>query len=239
MIAQCRDCWFQCGRSIARFLGNARRWLLAGGLIVAAIGAVHALDFDRLLAQFRGLGGRDAVLRDWEKLLVDAKALETKEKLRRVNDFFNRRVQFGDDQDIWGQSDYWATLLETLSKGKGDCEDFTTAKYFTLLNAGVPNEQLRLIYVRAKIGGVNSRVTQPHMILAYYDSPEADPIVLDNLISDLRPAPRRPDLQPIFSFNRQSIWQGGANGNGNAPDGRVHISHWQGLLTRARAEGFD
>lgn len=239
MIAQCRDYWFQCGRSIARRLGNARRWFLAAGFIVAAVGAVQALDFDRLLAQFRGLGGRDPVLRDWEKLLVDARPLETKEKLRRVNDFFNRRVQSGDDQEIWGQSDYWATLLETLSKGKGDCEDFTTAKYFTLLNAGVANDQLRLIYVKAKIGGATSRVTQPHMVLAYYDAPEADPLVLDNLISDLRPAPRRPDLQPIFSFNRQSIWQGGANGNGAAPDGAVHISHWQGLLARAQAEGFD
>jgi len=237
MIAQCRNCWFQSGRAIARRLGNARRWLLAAGLIVTAIGGVQALDFDRLLAQFRGLGGRDTVLRDWERLLVDARTLETKEKLRRVNDFFNRRVQSGDDLEIWGQSDYWATLLETLSKGKGDCEDFTTAKYFTLLNAGVPNEQLRLIYVKAKIGGTSSRVSQPHMVLAYYDAPEADPIVLDNLISDLRPAPRRPDLQPIFSFNRQSVWQGGANGN--APDGPVQISHWRGLLARAHAEGSD
>jgi predicted transglutaminase-like cysteine proteinase len=240
MIAQCRNGWMQCSGFIARrVVANTRRALLLATLIVAAVGASHALDFDGLLARFRGLGGQDPVLRDWEKLLVDAKPLGTNEKLRRVNDFFNRRVQFGDDQDIWGQSDYWATLLETLSKGKGDCEDFTTAKYFTLLNVGVPNDQLRLIYVKARIGGASSRVTQPHMVLAYYDAPEADPIVLDNLISDLRPAPRRPDLQPIFSFNRQSIWQGGANKNGNAPDGTVQISHWQGLLIRARAEGFD
>lgn len=225
---------------VARVKRVVRRCLLLPILvIVAAVGASHALDFDHLLTRFRGFGGQDPVLRDWEKLLVDARPLATKDKLRRVNDFFNGRIQSGDDQEIWGQSDYWATLLETLARGQGDCEDFTTAKYFTLLNVGVPNEQLRLIYVKAKIGGTASRVSQPHMVLAYYDAPEADPIVLDNLIADLRPAPRRPDLQPVFSFNSQSIWQGAAGKTAAAPNGFGLLSHWEGLLTRAKAEGFD
>jgi predicted transglutaminase-like cysteine proteinase len=107
---------------------------------------------------------------------------------------------------IWGQSDYWATPLETLAKGKGDCEDFTIAKYFTLLEAGLPNEQLRLIYVKARIGGAASNVTQAHMVLAYYSEPDAEPLILDNLITDIRPASRRPDLQPVFSFNSMGIW---------------------------------
>ena len=96
---------------------------------------------DQLL---RGFGGQDPVLRDWEKLLADAKPLATKDKLRRVNDFFNRRIQSGDDQEIWGQSDYWATLLETLARGRGDCEDFTIGKYFTLITVP-PGEQARLV----------------------------------------------------------------------------------------------
>jgi predicted transglutaminase-like cysteine proteinase len=239
MIAQGRNRWLECGICIARSFRTARRCLVAAALIVAAAGAVHALDFGRLLVQFRGLGGQDAVLRDWERLLVDARPLETKEKLRRVNDFFNRRIQFGDDQAIWGQSDYWATLLETLSKGQGDCEDFTTAKYFTLLNTGVPIDQLRLIYVKARIGGASSRVTQPHMVLAYYDTPEADPIVLDNLITEPRPAPRRPDLQPVFSFNSQNLWAGAEGRTAASPNGTLHLSHWEGLLNRVKAEGFD
>lgn len=231
----------QCSSFFARGREVVRRWLLLPIIIiVAAAGASHALDFDYILARFRGFGGQDPVLRDWERLLADARPLATKDKLRRVNDFFNRRIQSGDDQEIWGQSDYWATLLETLARGRGDCEDFTTAKYFTLLNVGVPNEQLRLIYVKAKIGGTASRVTQPHMVLAYYDTPEADPLLLDNLIADLRSAPRRPDLQPVFSFNSQTIWQGAAGRTTPAaPNGTLHLSQWEGLLKRAKAEGFD
>jgi predicted transglutaminase-like cysteine proteinase len=230
----------QCSNFVARVKRGVRLWLVLPILIiVAALGAGHALDFDYLRARFRGFGGQDPVLRDWEKLLADARPLATKDKLRRVNDFFNRRIQTGDDQEIWGQSDYWATLLETLAKGRGDCEDFTTAKYFTLLNAGVPNEQLRLIYVKARIGGPSSNVTQPHMVLAYYGAPEADPVVLDNLITDLRSAPRRPDLQPVFSFNSQGLWQGAAGRTPPAPNGTLRLSQWEGLLVRSKADGFD
>ena len=39
--------------------------------------------------------------------LVDDEA----EKLKRVNDFFNRQIRFEDDSVIWQQTDYWATPL--------------------------------------------------------------------------------------------------------------------------------
>lgn len=208
-------------------------------LLLAASFAV-AVDFDRLASvmnqRFGEAGAKS--LRDWQKFLVDAGQLETAEKLKRVNEFFNRRVRFGEDQQIWGQSDYWATPLETLGKGAGDCEDFTIAKYFTLLSLGVPNEQLRLIYVKARIGGMNSSLTQAHMVLAYYPAPDAEPLVLDNLITEIRPAGRRPDLLPVFSFNSQGIWQGAADGGAPGAGGVGSLSRWQSLLQRAHAEGF-
>lgn len=206
-------------------------------IVALTVGVAFALDINRVVSSFRGLNGNEAVLRDWQRLLTGVKPLGTMDKLKRVNEFFNHHIQFGDDQAIWGQSDYWATLLETLAKGKGDCEDFTIAKYFTLLDADIPNEQLRLIYVKARIGGPDSSVIQAHMVLAYYATPDADPIVLDNLISELRPARRRPDLQPVFSFNSQGIWSGGAANTG--PAGQSKLSRWNDLLKRARAEGFE
>jgi predicted transglutaminase-like cysteine proteinase len=195
---------------------------------------------DRLLVTLQRLGGPAALLGDWQKLLEATTTLNVPEdKLRRVNEFFNRRIQFGDDQQIWGQSDYWATPMETLAKGKGDCEDFTIAKYFTLLNAGIPNEQLRLVYVKARIGGTSSTVQQAHMVLAWYATPDAEPLVLDNLITEIRPAARRPDLLPVFSFNSQGIWQGAAGGEPQSAAGVGRLSRWQDLLQRARKEGFD
>jgi hypothetical protein len=77
------------------------------------------------------------------------------------------------------------------------------------------------------------------MVLAYYDTPEADPVVLDNLTTALRPAPRRPDLEPVFSFNSQNLWAGLKGGTAPAPNGTLHLSQWEDLLRRVKVEGFD
>ena len=47
---------------------------------------------------------------------------------------------------------------------------------------------------------------QAHRVLAYYPTPEVEPLILDNLVSDMHPASRRPDLLPVFSFNAQGLW---------------------------------
>ena len=72
---------------------------------------------------------------------------------------------------------------------------------------------------------------------AWYRTPEVEPLILDNLASDMQPASRRPDLLPVFSFNTQGLWQGatGARGAG----GPASLSRWTELLRRVRAEGFD
>lgn len=215
----------------------------AAALVVSvgiALVPAAAFDVDRLLARFQQLGGSVGNFQDWRQVIEDAQHMSSvKDKLRRVNEFFNRRIQFADDQEVWGQSDYWATPMETLAKGKGDCEDFTIAKYFTLLNAGVPDPQLRLVYVKATIGGPQSKLVQAHMVLAYYPAPDAEPLVLDNLITDIRPASRRPDLTPVFSFNDQGIWQGAGGSDAKSVGGISRLSRWQDLLRRARQEGFD
>lgn len=211
-------------------------------LLVICLALTPALGFDadRLLASLQALGGTVASFRDWQQLNSEAAALpRADDKLRRVNEFFNRRIRFADDREVWGQGDYWATPMETLAKGSGDCEDFSVGKYFTLLAAGLPDEQLRLVYVKARIGGPNSSITQAHMVLAYYRAPDAEPLILDNLITEIRPASRRPDLTPVFSFNGQGIWQGVAGNSAPSTGGLGRLSRWQDLLHRARREGFD
>jgi predicted transglutaminase-like cysteine proteinase len=196
-------------------------------------------DVEKMLATLQRYGGAPSVFRDWRQLIEDSKPLGTQDKLRRVNEFFNRKLLFLDDIKIWGQTDYWATPIETLAKGQGDCEDFTIAKYFTLLDAGMHNDQLRLIYVKARIGGPSSSVTQAHMVLAFYSAPEAEPLILDNLITEIRPASRRPDLQPVFSFNSQGIWANPSASGVPGSTGVGRLTRWQDLLNRAKAEGFE
>lgn len=215
--------------------------LVALMLIVCFVlphGNVTAIDFTRLQQAMQSLGGNKQNLTDWQRVMEESQALNANDKLRRINEFFNRRIQFRSDMEIWRQSDYWATPLETLAKGAGDCEDFTIAKYFTLLHLGIPVEQLRLIYVKARIGGSASNVQVAHMVLAYYPSPDAEPLVLDNLITDIRPASRRSDLQPVFSFNSQGVFAG-VEGHATVGSGGVQqLSRWSDLLQRAREQGF-
>ena len=229
---------FPVPRSLARIRSGSR----VGALVLCALAwlAASAVAYDgaRLQARLQAAGAAAPLMRDWSRMMDDNRDLTPDVKLKKVNEFFNRRIEFVDDQAVWGRSDFWATPFDSMTKGKGDCEDFVIAKYFSLLDMGIPDAQLRLIYVRARMGGPSSAVQQAHMVLAYYPSPEAEPLILDNLITEIRTAGRRPDLAPVFSFNRQGVFAGVAAG-GQAAGGTERLSAWQDLLQRVAKEGFN
>ncbi|MBB5018220.1 putative transglutaminase-like cysteine proteinase [Chitinivorax tropicus] len=196
-----------------------------------------AADLDRMQRMLEQQFGKATshVMADLRQMLIDTKPAPELDKLQRANEFFNRRLRFVDDKVLWGRDDYWATPVETLGKGGGDCEDFSIAKYFALRSLDVAESKLRLVYVKARVGGGNSTTFQAHMVLAYYAQPDAEPLVLDNLIGDIRPASRRPDLLPVFSFNGEGMWVG----NGGQPQPIDRLSRWKELLLRMHAEGSD
>ncbi len=206
--------------------------MLAVCLVWVGVGS-HAWVSERMLTQAQRLGPSVAARAQLlAQEIMEAQDLEEESRLKGVNTFFNRAIQFRDDKDVWGQLDYWASPLEMMNRGQGDCEDFAIAKYFALMAAGVPSAKLRLVYVRAQIGAV----TQAHMVLAYYSDPLAEPLILDNLLGDIRPASRRPDLKPVFSFNAEGMWQG--VGASSAGDPSARLSRWRDMLTKAKAEGW-
>jgi len=169
-------------------------------------------------------------LSDWKVLMENIKAADEGDKVKRVNDFVNRKVTWGDDKIIWKEKDYWATPVETIGRSAGDCEDFSIAKYYSLLASNVPMKKLRLVYVKAQM----SDRQQAHMVLAYYPEPNAEPLILDNIITSMRPAGRRPDLTPVFSFNGEGVFKGTAN---ESQGGTERLSKWQDLMKRAQIEG--
>ncbi len=222
-----------------RLFSGLRR-LKRGACLLALLAGLAAAEsgperMQRLAGERYGSAGTRAVA-DWRELLVSTAGLPDEAKLQRVNDFFNRRVRFGDDTEIWGKADYWATPLETLGRSAGDCEDFTIAKYATLRLAGVAPERLRLTYVKARIGRPGSHIVQAHMVLSYYPTPEAEPLVLDNLIAEILPASRRPDLTTVFGFDAAGLWVRGAPPR---VAGSAKLSKWQSVLMRMQAEGID
>ena len=207
--------------------------LLGAGWVFAGV------ELDRMLllaSQRYGDSGAASVIA-WRDLLTSSASQPEVSKLRRVNEFFNRRIRFSEDRDIWGTEDYWATPLEMLGRAEGDCEDFAIAKYMTLKLMGVPSEKMRLTYVKARLGGPQSSIVQAHMVLSYYPAPQDEPLVLDNLISDIRPASRRPDLTTIFGFNAEGLWVGGTVPRVTSSSQR--LSKWQSVLVRMREEGIE
>ena len=144
----------------------------------------------------------------WQRLMQTAKDLPDREKLERVNDFFNQNVDFVDDLIHWSVDDYWATPIEFLATGAGDCEDYSIAKYFTLLELGVEEKKMRITYVKAY------QLNQAHMVLTYFATPKAVPLVLDNLIPVIKPATQRTDLLPVYSFNGSGLWLAKSRGEG-------------------------
>lgn len=207
------------------------------GFLLLAFTASAALDLDKIqaLAQQRyGATGMTRV-QQWRNMLNQARGLPDSEKLKAVNSFFNQNTAFRDDQEIWNQADYWATPLETLGRGAGDCEDFTIAKYVTLKLLDVPIDRMRLIYVRAQIGGPHSRLSQAHMVLGYFQNPGDEPQILDNLVTEIYPASRRTDLYPVFSFNSEGLWVGQTSSN----NATARLSRWRDVIDRMRKEGFE
>lgn len=134
-------------------------------------------------------------------LLQKLQTADTKTKLERVNDFFNS-VKYGEDEDIYGVSDYWASPYEFLAKDKGDCEDYVIAKYFALLHLGIPSSKMFLSYVRVD-GAKNA-----HMVLTYFETPTSEPLILDSIRKIIFLASQRADLKPIYNFNPNILDKG-------------------------------
>ncbi|MNN18348.1 hypothetical protein D3C81_1315550 [compost metagenome] len=185
----------------------------------------------RAQALYGPLGEGQQRINDWQYLLTSQKQIGELEQLNVVNRFFNKQLRYVEDMDLWHEVDYWETPIEALWKGAGDCEDYAIAKYFSLRHLGVASEKLRITYVKA--------LTQnrAHMVLTYYSSPEAEPLVLDSLIDAIKPASQRMDLLPVYSFNAEGLWLPGAKGNKKVGDTK-RLSRWQDVLKKMQAEGF-
>lgn len=220
------------------FVGKLSPWRALILLFLAGL-AGAGVNIDRMLllaTQRYGNTGAASVIA-WRDMLTRSAAQPEAAKLRLVNEFFNRKIRFDDDSKVWGMADYWATPLEVMGRGEGDCEDFAIAKYMTLKLMGVPSAKMQLTYVKARIGGPQSTLVQAHMVLSYYPAPEDEPLVLDNLISDIRPASRRPDLTTVFGFNAEGLWVGG--GLPRVTHSSQRLSRWQTVLVKMREEGIE
>ena len=203
--------------------------IIAGLVIARPVFTQLVFHFDKeFLKKAEEKCGKEAPTRfvSWETLISSSKRLSDKEKLEKTNHFFNSRIIFVNDIDLWGAQDYWATPIEFLCKKAGDCEDFAIAKYFTLRAMGMPDEKLNISYVKAIQYGI------AHMVLTYYSQPGAEPLVLDNLVDVISPASKRTDLMPVFSFNASGLWTAVQRGQGKMAGSSSRLKSWQNLMQK-------
>lgn len=146
-------------------------------------------------------------IQDWQELIKELKfttALNEKEKVKLINKFWNKNLISSSDMEVWGKSDYWATPVESLTKGAGDCEDFVLGKYLSLLAIGVPEDKLKISYVKIRVGGLTSNVYDSHMVLQYESKNTT--FILDNMVAGLKERNKRIDIVEVFSFDNSNIY---------------------------------
>lgn len=137
-----------------------------------------------------------------KRLVDEGRLLRDKEEgsmLRVVSDFFYRHVRFIDDRRVWGRADYWASPAELLCKGDGDSEDVAIAQYFTLLQIGVPDDRMWLVYAK-------SHWTGPVIVLLYRTAEGGLEVLHYQGIWSLAHVEEGNILEPVYAFNIGQFW---------------------------------
>lgn len=165
----------------------------------------------------------------WQSMMQSVDKASVQDKLKSVNQFFAKTLHYRVDSSLYGVEDYWASLNETIMRGAGDCEDFAIAKYFSLKKLGVEADKLRLIYVKSRLAGSPSNVYQAHMVLGYFETPDADPYILDSLTPVIHRLSKRDDLVVKYSFNSEFLWVGKASLK-LSESRNVKLAKWQAVL---------
>ncbi len=208
-----------------KMAGPAKKMVLAG-LVIALHGEAETYQVpEKLLEQVRTEHGTVAEtrLRNWQKMINHSDAKLDLDKLALVNEFVNRAHPVN-DIDSWQKTDARANPLEFLINHAGDGQDFSVAKLFTLHRMGVPLAKLRISYVKSN--GLN----RPHTVLAYFSTPTAEPLILDNIERRIKSASARKDLEPIYLFDARDILMIDGDSKQLPAEKSNHIVKWKNLL---------
>ena len=81
----------------------------------------------------------------WDRIINEAKGLSKAGKIRAVHKYFNA-WPYKLDIANYHVNDYWATPMEFMRRS-GDCEDYSIAKFYALLQLGFKNDDMRIVAV--------------------------------------------------------------------------------------------
>ena len=125
-----------------------------------------------------------------------ARKREGRTRLGWLNRAINMSIKPVSDWAQYGDSDYWASPLQTLASGTGDCEDYAIVKYVALREVGIDADDLRLVIVQD-----DKRRTEHAVLAVRY---EQKWLILDNLTMAIITAEDVRAYRPLFALNSAS-----------------------------------
>lgn len=132
-------------------------------------------------------------------VIADSRALTGRARIGVVNRAINLAIRPTSDLAQWGVQDRWSAPLETLTTGRGDCEDYAIAKYVALTEAGVSKDDVKLVIVRNLAAGEDHAVVAARLDDKW--------IVLDNRRLTLLEDTEMPRVMPLFVLDHDGVRQ--------------------------------
>ena len=111
-----------------------------------------------------------------------------------INRAVNMAIRPVSDWVQYGFADFWASPLQTLGSGAGDCEDYAIVKYVVLRELGILADDLRLIVVQDE-----KRETGHAVVAVRY---EQRWLILDNRTMAILDAEDVHDYRPLFALDQ-------------------------------------
>jgi predicted transglutaminase-like cysteine proteinase len=122
---------------------------------------------------------------------------EGRARLGWINRAVNMSIKPASDWSQYGYADFWASPLQTLGSGAGDCEDYAIVKYVVLRELGIADDDLRLVIVQD-----DQRQTGHAIVAVRY---EQQWLVLDNRTMAILNAEDVRHYRPVIALDHQGV----------------------------------
>lgn len=137
----------------------------------------------------------------WSGVIGQSRRLSRLAQIRTVNAWVNARISYIEDVRQHGIADRWAPANQSLSRGRGDCEDYAIAKMQMLRALGVPADEMFLVVARDLVRRAD------HAVLAV--AVDGDLLILDNETDRVLSSSEVKDYRPVLTFNAVGSWTHG------------------------------
>jgi predicted transglutaminase-like cysteine proteinase len=132
-------------------------------------------------------------------IIAEGRARAGRARIGVINRAINLAIQPTSDLAQWGVPDRWSAPLQTLTTGRGDCEDYAIAKYVALTAAGVSADDVKLVIMRNLAAGEDHAVVAARLDDKW--------MVLDNRRLTLLQDIEMPSVLPLFVLDNDGVKQ--------------------------------